>query len=258
VTPEPGAGSARRPLAFFALIVLLSLPFWIIGAAAPRDLMPGLPVSGLAVLAPFAAAAILTYREAGPGAVAALLERAVDFRGIGVWYLPIVLLAPGAAIISYGILRATHVPLPDFDLSLAGALALFAVFLIAAMAEEVGFSGYATDPMVARWGALVAAIMIGAAWALWHIIALIQTHRPAAWIAWWGVGTIASRVLIVWLYVNTGKSVAGASVYHAMSNLSWQLFPNRGSHFDPRVNALVLLLAATIVTIVWTPKTLRR
>ena len=161
------------------------------------------------------------------------------------------------AVASYGILRATHRALPNPDIPWSGAVGLFLVFLVAGMAEEVGFSGYATDPLQARWGPFVAAIIIGVVWAGWHVVALVQAHRPPAWIAWWAVGTVASRVLIVWLYTSTGRSVAAASLYHAMSNLSWQLFPNRGSHFDPQVNALLLVLAATIVTIMWKPRILR-
>jgi uncharacterized protein len=55
--------------------------------------------------------------------------------------------------------------------------------------------------------------------------------------------------VIVWLYNNTGRSVFAASLYHGTLNLCWQLFPNRGSHYDPRITSLLIISVATIVTI---------
>lgn len=58
---------------------------------------------------------------------------------------------------------------------------------------------------------------------------------------------MAHRVIIVWLYNNTGRSVFAAALYHTMGNLTWQLFPNHGSHYDPRITGPVLALTAAII-----------
>ena len=63
---------------------------------------------------------------------------------------------------------------------------------------------------------------------------------------------------MTWLYNNTGKSVFGAVLYHDVSNVSWQLFPNYGSHWDPRITGLILAFAAAIVIVIWGPRTLAR
>jgi hypothetical protein len=76
--------------------------------------------------------------------------------------------------------------------------------------------------------------------------------------AWWCLATVAQRVLIVWLYNNTGKSVPAAVVFHAMSNLSWQLFPINGSYYDPRITGLIVAFVAVVVTIVYGPRRLMR
>ncbi len=52
---------------------------------------------------------------------------------------------------------------------------------------------------------------------------------------------------MVWLYHRTGRSVFGVVVFHAVSNVCWQLFPVQGSFFDPRVNTLFLALVAAVV-----------
>jgi membrane protease YdiL (CAAX protease family) len=132
------------------------------------------------------------------------------------------------------------------------------VFFISALGEELGWSGYALDPMQARWGALGAGLLIGLVSAVWHVVPLLQARRPAEWIAWWGIWTVAGRVLIVWLYNNAGKSVFVAAVFHMMTNVTWQLFPVSGSHFDPRVTGMIEALVAATVVAVWGPRTLVR
>ena len=112
--------------------------------------------------------------------------------------------------------------------------------------------------MQKRWGALQAALMLGAIWAAWHVIALLQAGRAPTWIAWWTLGTLALRVLTVWIYNNTGRSVFAAALFHAMCNVSWQLFPNAGSAYDPRIVAPIEAAAAIIVALVWGARTLTR
>ena len=152
----------------------------------------------------------------------------------------------------------TGVSLPTPQFSVLKTLILFAVFIIPALCEELGWSGYAIDPLQDRFGALRASILVGAVWASWHFIPLLEVHRSWVFIAWWSLGTVASRIIIVWLYNNTGRSVFVAAIFHAMMNLTWQLFPVKGSFFDPRVTGLITLGVALVVVIVWGRRTLVR
>jgi membrane protease YdiL (CAAX protease family) len=250
----------RAPLKFFLLVFALSIPLWLIGAVTPLQLLPGLPVSSLMAFCPLIAASILVYREDKTTGVTELLKRSFDYRRIRakVWYVPTVLLMPGIAVLAYGVMRLVRLPLPAPQFPGLAALVMFLAFFIAALGEEVGWSGYAIDPMQDRWNALQASILLGLVWATWHIVPLVQAQRSPAWIAWWFLSTVAQRVLIVWLYNNTGKSVFAAALCHAIANVSWQLFPNYGSHWDPRITGLITAFAAVIVAVVWGPRTLAR
>ena len=115
-----------------------------------------------------------------------------------------------------------------------------------------------TDPMQTRWSALQASILLGLVWGAWHIIPYRQAHRSAEWIAWYCLFTVATRVLMVWLYNNTGKSVFGAALFHAMVNVSWFPFPNSSLQYDPRITGPIVALVAVIVTLVWGHRTLAR
>jgi hypothetical protein len=52
---------------------------------------------------------------------------------------------------------------------------------------------------------------------------------------------------MVWLYQHAGKSVFAATIFHAMINLSWQLFPINGSFYDPQVFAFATLGLAVVM-----------
>ncbi len=251
---------ARSPLTFFLLVYALAVPFWLLGAATSYELLPGIPMAGLGIVCPTIAALILVYRENGAAGPLALLKRSFDYKRIRakVWYLPILLLAPGVAVASYAVLRMTGTPLPIPQFPIPGALVLFLVFFVSALGEELGWSGYAIDPMQQRWGALPASILLGLGWVLFHFVPLLEVHRSLGWIGWWSLGTMAARVIMVWLFNNTGKSVFAMALFHAMSNLAWQMFPVHGSYFDPRINGLIMAIMATLVAIVWGPRTLAR
>ena len=132
------------------------------------------------------------------------------------------------------------------------------MFFVAAIGEELGWMGYAMDPLQDRFGALGGALLLGGVWAVWHFVPLLSVQRSLAWIAWWALGTVALRVIITWHYNNTGRSVFVAVIFHTMSNLTWELFPINGSYYDPRVTSLIMTLVAVGVVIASGPRTLVR
>ena len=251
---------SRSPITFFALVFALTTPFYLLGTVTTLQIIPGVPVSGFAFVCPVTAALILVWLANKKPGVLALLKRSVDWSRIKakIWLVPVVLLEPFVALVQFAIIQWTLVPIPAPQSPSAVTLVLALALFIGALCEELGWSGYALDPMQDRLGALQASILLGAVWAIWHIIPLVQVGRSPEWIAWWCLGTVAARVLMVWLYNNTGRSVFAVAVFHAMLNLSWQLFPISGSFFDQRINAVLMALAAFSVVVVWGPRKLTR
>jgi hypothetical protein len=235
-------------LAFVVLTGALSTPFWALGGASRRQILPALPLSALMTVCPLAAAALLTFRQAGGEGVAALLSRTFDAKRIPspVWYLPALLLNPAVATAVYRWQRLRGVPVPPFEATAAEAGGLALLFLLAAVGEEAGWSGYALDPLLRRWGPLGAGLALGALWAMWHLVPYAQAGRSREWIAWQCAKTIASRVLIVQLYTRAGGSVFATVLFHASDNLSVFLFPRAGSHYEPRATAIILTVAAAL------------
>ena len=46
---------------------------------------------------------------------------------------------------------------------------------------------------------------------------------------------------------------SGLPSYHDVDNVSWLMVPNLGSHDDPRVTSLLLLVTVLIVATAWGP-----
>jgi membrane protease YdiL (CAAX protease family) len=243
---------------FFQLVFALSVPFWFMGAATDRQLMPGLSVSALMAVCPMAAALILVHRERRSGGGHDLLQRSFDFRRIkaSVWLVPVLLLMPVVNILVYGLMRCIGMPVPATQVAVGTSLWMLLAFFVGALGEELGWSGYILDPLQERWNALQASLILGVAGVAWHLVPLLVAHRPLVWIAWWCLYAMAARLLTVWLYNNTGRSVFAASLFHATLNLTYMIFPVNGSHFDMRTGGLVMAGVAVLVVVVWGPRSL--
>lgn len=254
------SSAGKQLLTYCLLVFALSLPIWVIGGLTGLQLLPGLPLGALMTFCPVMAALIVIFRERRFAGVSNLLKRAFDFQRVKAkaWFVPVVLLMPVVMLLSYGVMRLSGLPLPTPEISLLSGLTLLPIFFVAALGEELGWSGFIIDPMQERWGALRAATLLGVIWAVWHIVPLAQAQRSPGWIAAQCLFLVAARVVFVWLYNNTGKSVFAVAVLHAMVNVSWQLFPNNGSHYDPRIAALIMVVVAVAVAVVWQPRTLAR
>ena len=252
---ENRSNAANRDLIwqYFLLVFIISLPFWLLGGYQ-LALPIALPASSLMFVSPFIAASFLTYRQSGSKGLAELYKKAVDYRKIRnkLWYLPILALLPGIFTLSYAYMRLSGLPLPDdpYIPLLVGAV-LFLVFFITATSEELGWMGFAINPLQDRWGFFRASLIFGMVWSFWHIIPDLQNQKPVDWIVGQRLYSVALRILIVWTYNKTGKSVLAAILLHTMDNVSAFLFPNYGSHYNPFATGVITWLAAGIAVLGW-------
>lgn len=246
---------------FFLLIFAISIPFWILGALTEQfaKMLPiNLPVSALMFICPMVAAFILAHQENKISGVKELVERVFDYRRITnkVWYVPAMLFMPLTMVASYWLMRWSGLPLPEPDIPVAVLLIFFVSFFIGAICEEIGWTGYAIDPLQERHGALAASVILGAVWGIWHVIPWYQGHPDVAWVASQFAATVVLRVIMVWLYNNTGKSLFCVIIFHTMINVSEYAFPNYGSHFNPFITFVVAAAAAIIIIVLYGARTL--
>lgn len=172
------------------------------------------------------------------------------------FYIPLIY------VLTYWIMRFVGLPVPTvWNPSFLTPLLFIAFFFVAA-GEEVGYTGYATDPMQARYTALAASLIIGLIHGIWHFPSEISIGQSLGLIILGGVILAVSfRVLTVWIYNNTGKSVFAAILFHAVTNIGRSIFPGTRSAFELGDGAIgygLIAITAIIVVYLWGPKTLAR
>jgi uncharacterized protein len=249
------------PTQFFLLVLLLSVPFYLLGAVGGQlPILTAQPASALMAFMPMIAALILVYRVRGREGAANLLKRALDFDRVSSmgWVLVAASLLPVVAVLQYGVLQLIGTALPAPQFALAATPLFLVMYFVGAIGEEIGWQGYAFPALRTRYSAFIAAVLLGAFWALWHVIPFIQIGRTADWVFWHCLCIVVLRVIIVWLFVNTGQSVFIAVLFHTMINLPWSLIENYGSFYDPFITFLLLLLVAGAIVALWGPTTLAR
>src|SRR5947209_6776532 len=135
--------------------------------------LPVVPFQTIGAFAgPTLAAFIVTTAASGKAGLWQLLRRIVQWRvGVG-WYLlallgyPLIYLGSGISTLGMASLPTL---LAQWSLFFTVYLPYLAMNLISTMGEEMGWVGYALPTLQQRIAPLLAAVMLGVLWALWHL-----------------------------------------------------------------------------------------
>ncbi len=118
---------------------------------------------------------------------------------------------------------------------------MFLLYFLGAIPEEFAWTSVLTEPLTKAYGPIRAGIIIGAVWGVWHIIPWSWAH-PAGWIIGMCCLNILMRIAMVYAYMYGGKSLFTGLIFHTMINVSTGIFPNNGSHTNPWVFSVWLLV----------------
>jgi uncharacterized protein len=218
---------------------LLQLPAvlaqWGVIAVDPGQLMP---LTGLGTLTPIAAAVWFSWRE--PGGLRALRDQLKWRVGAG-WYLVavfglmLVYVAAVGVYFVFGGREAGWLYLPAKE----HVPALFLIPIV----EEVGWRGYALPRLQRQHGPVKATLLLGPAWALWHLMMfLLNSTTPAVFLVEMLYILVGSFVF-TWVYNRTGGSLLMAILLHFGAHL------NNPSHALPNATPMLIYTCAIIVVV---------
>jgi membrane protease YdiL (CAAX protease family) len=220
------------------------------------------------------AGVILTAIVSGRDGLRGMFRRLLIWRvGIGWWAFA--LFALGLMYLG-GIVLASLFTGSPLQVSLAQPLYMFIPLLImqfffdSGLGEELGWRGFLLPRMQARYNALIAAIIVGIVWGLWHLpLFLVDVLSPyyelgqmvgviPGLLALTAFITIPWSILFTWLYNNTKGSLLLAFVFHA-SQAWFAILVDPNNMIAPYIGyAAVMTITAIVVALVYGPKNLSR
>jgi len=237
---------------FFVLTIIFTLPAYILVGLtglniilSPEMVFAFIP---LAVIAPISAALVLTYKKDGGSGVKKLLKRSFDYKRVKnkKWYWPTLLLMPLLFGLVFGVSSLFELELLPAPIPIIATPVVLIIFFFSALCEQVGWMGYAFEPMCNRWGIIKSTILLGLIWGMWHLPLYIFSIQGLETIVAQVLAVVALRVLLVWLYSNTGKSVFIVILLHATYNVCMSVIP---------VNfvgtAIIMSISAALILYFW-------
>ena len=256
-------------------IVLMFLVTWTIDLSVAGVLPFHVPMPlALSVGWGFVLVALLmTGLTLGRPAVLALCRRYLMWRVNWRWYGVALLLLPALQLIAVLLTARLSGPPLDFSRAMIGRVAPpgapvallvipWLLFELLTNGEEMGWRGYVLPRLQARHNALVASLIVGALWGIWHLpkFLVAGAHSDRS-LAWFVAAHLALAVLYTWLYNNTRGSLLLVSLFHACGNTAGMFLPvTLGVVGGVGDNLLVLLIwaAAAAVVLVVGPARLSR
>lgn len=231
-TAETSHATTSFPARFFVLAFVFTWALWVPATLEARGLISSLPVPAtfLGAFGPLVAAVVITAQDSGRAGLRSLLSRIVRWRVAPVWY-GVTILGP---ILLYLAGMALNVALggqPPGLSALIGALPIvlaISVYMLIAVAlgEEVGWRGYALPALQARYGALIASVILGVIWALWHLPLFFNPdtlYSNLPFVLQLAL-QIPFAIIITWVYNSTRGSVLMVMLLHAVFNACGQLW----------------------------------
>jgi membrane protease YdiL (CAAX protease family) len=219
------------------------------------------------------AALTMTGLTQGRHGVSALLKRFLIWRVGWPWYLVALLLLPAITLLAVVLNAALTQSALDFSSVFAykifGPSANLPLFVLPFLlfdaitnGEEMGWRGYVLPRLQAKHSALLASLLLGVIWGLWHWPKFLATG-PTSLFALFVVDTTAKAVLYAWLYNNTRGSLLLVTLFHAAGNTAGAFLPVANTTTAENTSTLLLvlvleILAAALVTVVAGPARLVR
>lgn len=252
---------------FFILTFAITWAMWF--PAALAKLSGGTSILGpdkvglFARWAPGIAAIILTGIIAGKQGIGVLFRPLKIWRVSIGWYLFALLFQPVLFYVSkwidFTILDRSYEiisPLSIVDIEAPFIVIAIGVIISAipgAFMEELGWRGFALPKLQGKYNALVASIVLGLIWGIWHFPSMLYFGETNALDIIWAVANfIPATILFTWLFNNTTGSFLLVTLYHASvqySNNFLGVIPTQTTNLLIWLGAIVILVVTGAINL---------
>jgi membrane protease YdiL (CAAX protease family) len=198
---------------------------------------------------PTLAAIIVLVIMHGKTGVQGLFKAFIQWRVGFIWYIIAVL---GPVILFFAAQLTTRVfGLPAIYPGQQGIsffLTVFVSSLVANPWEEIGWRGFALPRLQKQYSALLASLIVGILWGLWHLPLFFWVGGSMAdypFIPWF-IGIIADAFLFTWLYNSTKGSLLLVALFHISLNTTGALISGVSTIASTIVTSIVAILVMVL------------
>lgn len=238
-------------VSFYGLLLLLTWPVMFVAGNSTLTYVL------VAMLGPSTCALIVTGVVGGRAAVVSLLKR-LTIRRVPAWVWLYALVGNGLLITMAAVIVV--IPRAPGGLEVhweawAATLVvnLMLLLIVPGITEEIGWRGFGLPLVQEHSGPIVASLVIGAMWAVWHYPLWIAENdgvTPA--LIWASIGVVGASFAYTWLHNASVGSVLPAVVLHAGEN-TWRgnalrlLAGDEHDHAFVAANAAAAVIAVVLV-----------
>lgn len=217
----------KHPLLFF-LIFTFAIS-WITGF--PTVFVPG-KFEGLSYLSNFGpalGALIVVGMVEGSDGIKRLIRSLFQWRVKFIWYL-VVLLGPTLTMVTavtihyvftgIGLAQSFTEWFSAFPQHLIMVVSVFIFMMVGIWGEEVGWRGFALPKLQEKYHPLLASLILGAIWAIWHLpLFFIEGSQQAQQgMTFFFLATLGYSILYSWVYNGSKESLFMIWLLHSMNN----------------------------------------
>jgi len=260
----------KHPLTFFGLTFIYSWVLWLIAILIGANLnnSPVLIFYYLGGIGPSLIGILLTYKIEDKEYIKNFWHRSYDPRLIKPkWYFLIILFVILPLLIGIGIdlfIGGTGAELEGIDEFISKPLSFFPYLLfliIAVLAEEFGWRGYAQEHLQRKYSMISSGLLIGIFWSIWHlplffIEGTYQNELGIGSFEFWlfFIFIIPESLIYAWIYNKNSRSILSAILYHLLGNLMGELFVPVG--LAPFIRFIIVCIIAITLSLIYSKKSL--
>lgn len=206
----------------------------------------------------------MTWLTLGKAEMIKLFKRFFLWRVDRKWWMVALLLSPtlqfASVLLTSWLTRApadySHPMIRDvvpLDAPLLALVLPWILFEILTNGEEMGWRGYVLPRLQAKHSALIASLIVGVIWSVWHLPKFFGAGMSGEKsFFWFTLAHLALAVLYSWLYNNTRGSLLLVTLFHATQNTTGMFLPDQFAVSGGVVQNMMIMLyivAAVIVTL---------
>lgn len=201
-------------------------------------------------IGPALAAMIVSQVTHGKIGIQALNKGLIRWRVGLVWYIvavlgPVVLFL-AAQVVTKLLGFAVTIAVPPVELSpyvMFGAVVNF----LGNTCEEIGWRGFALPHLQKRHSALIATLIVGMLWGLWHLPLVFLGGPMSEYPFLWFISIAADAFIYTWIYNSTKGSLLLVALFHGLGNIFGALITG----VSPVAYALVSCVVAIVLIAVF-------